>query len=30
MTEQAKLLGYIKENFNADRTSMLLISNIYI
>lgn len=29
MTEQTKILEYIRENFNVDRTSMLLMSNIY-
>lgn len=29
MTEQEKLLTYIRENFNVDRTSMSLMSNLY-
>ena len=29
MEEQAKILEYIRKNFNVDRTSMLLMGNIY-
>lgn len=29
MEEQAKILEYIRENFNVDRISMLLMGNIY-
>jgi hypothetical protein len=29
MEEQTKILEYIRENFNVDRISMLLMSNIY-
>lgn len=29
MVEQEKILEYIRENFNVDRISMLLMGNIY-